>query len=140
MQGMKAVAVGSPLSVGSGAAAQPASTSALDPISAIPPSTRPREVILKVSSKVLPGEERRDIVPYRLPTVARPERGKAGPSLKGYKLATTPQSGLDSERQGRRPPYWGVFGLDTTMAPLMMSARSWSISPLSSALTLLARS
>ena len=56
MQGRKSLAAPPP-SVSSGAAAQPASTIALVPIRAMPLVMRLREVILKVSSKMLPSKE-----------------------------------------------------------------------------------
>jgi hypothetical protein len=55
-----------------GADAHPVSRIALVPSSARPLNTAFREVILKVSSKVLPSRESWDLVGYNLPKVARP--------------------------------------------------------------------
>ena len=95
---------------------------------------RPREVILKVSSKVLPNEDCWDLVPYTLPNVTGPDQGKSEPSPKGYKFATAPK------RLGNVYCYLGVLGLVIVIVPAMMPLRSWSISDASWALTRPARS
>ena len=102
----------------------------------MPLMMRLREVILKVSSKMLPSKE----VPGLCHNITQCYVAGNGESEAVAERLQTRDGLRISPIRALFGDYLGVLGLVTTMVPATMSERSWSISAESSALTRGARS